>query len=90
MEANCKGYNHKPKPIQTEDTQKISNEQKASGRKKQISLYFLKQKIYGAVMIGSGILTPFVNDGDITAALIIVPIGIYLLTTKNKVIDYRM
>ncbi len=89
MVANCRGYLNKLKLVQPEDAPKVLNEkeQKAPGRKKQISMYFLKQKLSGAVMIGSGILVPFINDGDVTATLIIVPVGIYLLITKKKVMD---
>jgi len=89
MEADCRDYTNKPNPFRPEDGM-VSDEQqqKVLGRKKPISLYFLKQKISGAVMIGSGILIPFVMDGDATAALIIVPVGIYLLITKNKVMDF--
>ena len=49
-------------------------------------LYFLKQKLMGLVMVIISILIPIVLDGDATASLITLPIGIYLIFTKEEVI----
>lgn len=52
--------------------------------------YFRKQKFMGGILIALGILSAIMSDGDITAALLLVPIGLYLVFTKEPVItdDY--
>lgn len=46
-------------------------------------LYFLKQRVYGILMMAIGIICPIVFDGDATFSLIIIPMGIGLLVTKQ-------
>ena len=52
--------------------------------KKHKLLYFLKQKLLGLVLVGLGILIPFVLDGDATVSVIIVPMGLFALFTKER------
>lgn len=47
----------------------------------------LRQRLVGLALIGVGILTPFVNDGDITFSIFIIPLGGYALFSKNNIID---
>ena len=47
----------------------------------------LRQRLIGLTLIGLGILIPFVNDGDITVSVLIVPLGGYALFSKNNIID---
>lgn len=47
--------------------------------------YFIKQKIYGVVIMLIGIL-PIILHGDGTAALLTTPIGLYLMMTKKMCI----
>lgn len=49
-----------------------------------------KQKILGGVLIAIGILSAILFGGDVTAALLIVPLGLYIAFTKEAVItdDY--
>ena len=47
--------------------------------------YFLKQKICGLVLAAIGIIVPIVCDGDVTASLLLVPMGLFVLFTKEKV-----
>ncbi len=47
-------------------------------------LSILKQKLLGLVLVGFGILIPFVLDGDATASVIIVPMGLFALFTKER------
>ena len=47
--------------------------------------YFLKQKLCGLVLATIGIIVPVVCDGDATASLLLVPMGLYVLFTKEKV-----
>lgn len=52
--------------------------------------YFRKQKLYGVALIVLGVLSGILLDGDITVALLLVPLGAYLIFTKDMVItdDY--
>lgn len=47
-------------------------------------LYYMKQRISGAIMAAIGILTPFIFDGDITMSLFALPLGIFLMLTREK------
>ena len=47
--------------------------------------YFLKQKLCGLVLAAIGIIVPVVCDGDATASLLLVPMGLHVLFTKEKV-----
>lgn len=40
------------------------------------------QKLYGLGIAAIGIAVPFVLDGDITASVVLVPIGIYMIFYK--------
>ncbi len=51
-------------------------------------MYFLKQKLLGLVLVGFGILIPFVLDGDATASVIIIPLGLFLIFTKERVMEF--
>ncbi len=48
-------------------------------------LYYIKQKFSGLVMAAIGIITPFLLDGDATVSLVTVPLGVFLMFTKEKV-----
>ena len=63
--------------------------EKIRAKKRESALYYLKQKLSGLVLIGISILIPILMDGDATASLITMPLGLYLLFTKEKVMDFR-
>lgn len=48
--------------------------------------YFMKQKLIGLGMIMLGVMSTWLFDGDITACVVMVPIGIGLIVTKRKVL----
>ena len=50
--------------------------------------YFLKQKLCGVVLAAIGIIVPIVCDGDATASLLLVPMGLFILFTKEKVMIF--
>ena len=54
--------------------------------KRELLLYKAKQKLLGFVAIGVSIASPLLLDGDATISLIMLPLGLYLLFTKEKVI----
>lgn len=51
-------------------------------------LYYLKQKLSGAIMTAIGIVMPFILDGDATFSLVALPLGIFLLLTRKKVMIF--
>lgn len=59
-------------------------------KKSKFYYYFRKQRIYGAIVVALGILSAIALDGDITAALLLVPLGLYVMFTKKMVVtdDY--
>ena len=61
----------------------INAERKA---KRESLLYKAKQKLLGVIAIGASIASPILLDGDATISIIILPLGIYILFTKEKVI----
>lgn len=57
-------------------------------RQRTERLYYMKQRLSGAIMAAIGIVTPFVCDGDVTVSLFALPLGIFLLLTKEKVMTF--
>lgn len=47
----------------------------------------IKQKIWGLIITILSVIIPLV-DGDATASVLILPLGIYAIFTKNKVFDF--
>ena len=54
-------------------------------RRKEDRRYFIKQRLCGLAMLIIGIATPILLDGDATVSLFAVPLGLYLIFTRNKV-----
>lgn len=61
--------------------------QKARKRKAECA-YYIKQKLSGLTMAAIGIITPILLDGDATLSLIALPLGIWLMFTKEKVMMF--
>ena len=57
--------------------------------KRESSIYKVKQKLLGIVAIAASIASPLLLDGDATISLIMLPLGIYVLFTKEKVIYWK-
>ena len=62
------------------------NRQKAIRRAEAI--YYIKQKLSGLTIAAIGIFTPFLLDGDATFSLIALPLGLFLMFTKEKVMMF--
>lgn len=45
-----------------------------------------RQRRYGAALAACGVLSAVVAGGDITAALVLVPLGVWMLCTKECVL----
>ena len=54
--------------------------------KRESLLYKTKQKLLGVVAIAASIASPLLLDGDATISVIMLPLGIYMIFTKEKVI----
>lgn len=52
-------------------------------------LYFLKQKISGLILIGISVIVPMILDGDITVSIMIFPLGVFLVLTRQKVMEFE-
>ena len=57
-------------------------------RQRTERLYYMKQRISGAIMAVIGIITPFVLDGDATVSLFALPLGMFLMMTREKVVTF--
>lgn len=55
--------------------------------KREERSYFLKQRLIGGVFTLLGLICPVLMSGDATISLVIIPLGLCLLFTKEKVID---
>ncbi len=58
-------------------------------RKREKALYYIKQKITGFVLVGISVLLPLLLDGDATVSVFFLPLGLYLIFTKEKVMDFK-
>lgn len=63
-------------------------EAKRKIRQRTEHLYYIKQRLSGAIMAAIGIITPVVLDGDATFPLVVLPLGIFLLLTKENVMTF--
>ena len=57
-------------------------------KRKSMRKYYIKQKLSGLTMAAVGIITPILLDGDATVSLFALPVGIWLLFTKEKVMMF--
>ena len=57
-------------------------------RQRTEHLYYMKQRLSGVIMVAIGIVMPVVLDGDVTVSLVALPLGIFLLMTKEKVMTF--
>lgn len=57
-------------------------------RQRTEHLYYIKQKILGVIMVSVGIMILFLFSEDITVSLFVLPLGIFLLLTKEKIVTF--
>ena len=74
--------------IAEENRQKAIRRAERKARKRAEKIYYIKQKLSGLTMAAIGIIIPILLDGDATFSLIALPLGIWLLFTKEKVIMF--
>lgn len=49
----------------------------------------IKQKLTGLLLVACGVAAPIILEGDVTASLLFIPSGLYLMFTRSKVMDFR-
>ena len=74
--------------IAEENKQKAIRKAERKARKRAEAIYYIKQKLSGLTMASIGIITPILLDGDCTFSLFALPVGIWLLFTKEKVMMF--
>ncbi len=57
-------------------------------RQRTEHLYYMKQRLSGLVMAATGIIAPFILGGDATVSLFALPLGIFLMLTKERVMTF--
>ena len=55
-------------------------------QKRELFLHKAKQKLLGIIAIGISIISPFIMDGDATISILMLPMGLYTLFTKENTI----
>lgn len=53
-------------------------------RQRTERLYYMKQRLSGAIMVAIGIITPFLLDGNATFSLVALPLGLFLMMTRER------
>ena len=74
--------------IKEENRQKAVKRAERKARKRAETIYYIKQKLSGLTMATIGIITPILLDGDCTFSLFALPVGIWLLFTKERVMMF--
>ena len=74
--------------ISEENRQKAIRRAERKARKRAETIYYIKQKLSGLTMAAIGIITPILLDGDCTFSLFALPIGIWIMFTKEKVMMF--
>ena len=54
--------------------------------KRENMLYYAKQKLIGLLTIGFSIASPLLLGGDATISVFMLPLGIHMIITKEKVV----
>lgn len=62
---------------------RIENRRKA--RRRASAIYYIKQKLMGLVAVGISVASPLLLDGDATISVLMLPLGVFLMVTKEKV-----
>ena len=74
--------------ISEENRKKAIRMAERKARKRAETIYYIKQKLSGLTMAAIGIIAPILLDGDATFSLIALPVGIWLIFTKEKVMMF--
>ena len=81
-DAYQKGYTDAVADMRKKKKQRQQREQE----KKACRWYFIKQKAYGLAMLAITVLAVWATEGDITIAVITVPLGLYMIFSNEMLI----
>lgn len=70
------------------DRRYMARQKRIQAKKRAKAIYYMKQKLLGLVLAAVSILIPVINFGDATASLILLPLGIYLVVTKERIMMF--
>ena len=73
------------KIIAEENKQKAIRIARRKARRKAETIYYIKQKLIGLAVVGLSVANPLLLDGDATISVLMLPLGIFLTVTKEKV-----
>lgn len=73
------------KIIREENRQKAIKRAERKARRKAEVIYYIKQKLMGLAAVGISVASPLLLDGDVTISVLMLPLGIFLMITKEKV-----
>jgi len=66
-----------------EDWELIHAERQKARRHKRALI--IKQKLFGLLLVTVGIVCPIFLDGDITASVFLLPVGLYLVLMNTEI-----
>ena len=70
------------------DRRYAERQKRIKSKKRAKAVYYIKQKLSGFVLAAMGLVVPAINGGDATASLILLPLGLYLLLTRERVMIF--
>lgn len=74
--------------IAEENRQKAIRRAERKAKRKSERIYYIKQKLMGLVAVGISVASPLLLDGDATISILMLPLGIFLMVTKEKVMMF--
>ena len=60
-------------------------ERKRKAQRRETVIYYIKQKLMGLAAVGVSVASPLLLEGDITISVLMLPLGIFLIVTKENV-----
>ena len=73
------------KIIAEENKQKAIRIARRKARRKAETIYYIKQKLIGLAAVGVSVASPLLLNGDATISVLMLPLGIFLIATKEKI-----
>lgn len=74
--------------LQELDKRYLTRQKKSEAKRRAKALYYMKQKLSGFVLAAMGLAVPALNGGDATASLLLLPLGMYLMFTRERVMMF--
>ncbi len=87
MPAYNESYTHYS--TKSGNTQLLLYRRKLTHRQKAERIYYIKQKLMGLAAVGISVASPLLFDGDATISVFMLPLGIFLMVTKEKCVCFN-